>query len=77
MTTELFSDVVAAEIEPMPGAQPIAVTAHVIVSWYAPERRWKLWPGLYADRQRAATAAQRFPAGHTHYCVLEIRLPGV
>ena len=76
--TELPADAVSADsLVPLPSAQPVPLTVYAIVSWYAPEHRWKLWSGLYADRQCANDFAQRLPDGHTHYCILEIRLPGV
>lgn len=62
-------------------AQPHANVVFQMATWYAPELRWKIWPAQYTSRQRVEQEVMDFaaiaPRGHTHYAILEIRLPGL
>lgn len=58
---------------------PAATTWFLVASWYAPDARWKLWRDQWLTRERAvewATNRLTRIRGHTHYCILEMRLPG-
>lgn len=53
---------------------PKPTTMWIVVSWYAPDGRWKLWPSEWSTKRDADYAAARLPRGHTHVAVVELAL---
>lgn len=80
MMINLFGEVVSDE-KPRPVANgiPQAVTWYIVASWYAPAQRWKIWTDQWLTREAAETKGKsrvEKVQGHTHFVVLEIKLPG-
>ena len=72
----LKSEVTQLEFAAMPIDSPRAETRYIIATWYAPQKRWKIFPLDYASFKEAEIHAFALPSvrGHTHYSILEIKL---
>jgi len=80
MKTDLFGEAIVDQIRPVRGALPMECKMFMVASWYAPERRWKIWPDEYPTREEAEkfiTEKLNGVRGHTHATIVELRLPGV
>jgi len=78
--TGLFGEVLTDDKpRPIPSSLPSPIVQWLVASWYAPDARWKLWPGAYLTKEKAEqfAATLKCVRGHTHYVTLEVKLPGV
>ena len=76
---DLFGEVIIDQPLKRIGKPPTAKTVWLIASWYAPDGRWKLWPDQWLTHDKAEAVAINDISqvrGHTHYTILEVRLPG-
>lgn len=72
-----LATVTASEIQAMKGSYPVATTIYRVATWYAPDRRWKIWQQEFPTYEKADEQGRYEVAGHTYYCVIPIELPGV
>ena len=80
--TDLFGNVIVDDKpRTIPTNQPTAITLFLFATWYSPHGQWKIWHDFsYTERGACEAKAMQVLEkirGHTHYCVLEINLPGV
>ena len=63
----------------IPSALPQPVTWYLVASWYSPDKRWKIWRREWFSREEAIRYAEEISnvRGHTYFCILEVRLPGI
>ena len=72
-----LATVTASEIQAIKGGFPTAATVYRVATWYAPDRRWKIWQQDFNSYEKADEQGNYAVSGHTHYCVVKIELPGV
>ena len=73
----LFAEALPTMPKPVHAGGPEPITYWIVVSWYAPDRRWKMWPELWTTQEKAekwAIGALATIRGHTHYSVIALRL---
>ena len=75
---DLAGEVYVAPPRGYRGTLPLPSTIYLVASWYGPHQRWKIWPEEWLMREAAEEMADRIGEvrGHTHYTILEIKLPG-
>lgn len=61
------------------GTTPFSHTIFKVATWYSPDLRWKIWDKELLTREAAERLAVKIGEvrGHTHYVILEIKLPGI
>ncbi len=78
---DLFGDAIVDEKPTaISGTVPESSVVFLVASWYSPGMRWKIWDNEWMSRKAAEQWATRELAqirGHTHYAILELRLPGI
>lgn len=75
----LFGEVLADDAVAV-NAEPHAELRYYVATWYVPDKEWKVWwREIHLTRSDAVGRASDLcqVRGHTHYTVLEVRLPGI